>query len=109
MSTEHSDIERLRRVSKRLLRDAQAGEPAALRLLVRTDRSVRLADAQYAGSKAIGFPSWPALVAEGSERGFTPPRDETRTRFLLVRSGTRISDGLSTRQHSATGLSELGR
>ena len=109
MSTEHSDIERLRRVSKRLLRDAQAGDPAALRLLVRTDRPVRLADAQYAVAKAIGFPSWPALVAAGSETGFTPTRDEPRTRLLLVRSGKRISDGLSTRQHSATGLSELGQ
>jgi probable phosphoglycerate mutase len=68
-----------------------------------------LADAQHAVAKAIGFPSWPALIAAGGQRGFAPPPDEPRTRLLLVRSGKRISDGVSTRQHTAPGLSALGK
>jgi broad specificity phosphatase PhoE len=108
MSTEHPDIERLRRVSKRLLRDARAGKPEALRMLVRTDREPRLADAQYAVAKKVGFASWPALVATAGTYGFLPSSDELRTRLILVRAGRRITDGLIG-QHRAPGLSPLGR
>ena len=108
MATEHPDIERLRRVSKRLLRDARAGKPEALRMLVRTDREPRLADAQYAVAKKVGFASWPALVATAGPHGFVPSSDELRTRLILVRAGSRIKDGLVA-QHRATGLSPLGQ
>ena len=109
MSTEHSDVERLRRVSKRLLRDARADKPEALRVLVRTDRELRLADVQFAVAKGVGFASWPALVAAAAgPHGFLPSSDELRTRLILVRAGARIKDGLVA-QHRATGLSPLGR
>ena len=108
MSTEHPDIERLRRVSKRLLRDARAGKPEALRMLIRTDREPRLADAQYAVAKKVGFASWPALLATAGSHGFLPSSDERRTRLILVRAGRRIKDGLFG-QHRAPGLSPLGQ
>jgi probable phosphoglycerate mutase len=108
MSTEHPDVERLRRVSKRLLRDARAGKPEALRMLIRTDREPRLADAQYAVAKKIGFASWPAMVAAAGSRGFVPSSDEPRTRLILVRGAKRISDG-RVAQHRAIGLSPLGQ
>jgi broad specificity phosphatase PhoE len=90
MSSERSDIERLRRTSKRLLRDARAGKPEALRKLVRTDREPQLADAQYAVAKTLGFQSWPELVATVG-----PGRDTHRRNVI--------------QQHTGPGLSDLGR
>ena len=108
MSTERSDVERLRRVSKRLLRDARAGKPEARQMLVRTDREPRLADAQFAVAKKVGFSSWPVLVATAGTHGFVPSSDERRTRLILVRAGRRIKDG-RIGQHRASGLSPLGQ
>lgn len=62
MPSRYPDLDLLRRQAKRLLRQAMEGDPGALRLFARTDRSPQLADAQYAVAKVVGFSSWPALV-----------------------------------------------
>jgi probable phosphoglycerate mutase len=107
MSSEHSDIERLRRTSKRLLRDARAGKREALRLLARTDREPKLADAQYAVAKTLGFQSWPQMVAALGTGKFTSA-DEPRTRLVLVRAGTRENRRV-IQQHVGPGLSAVGQ
>ena len=55
------DLDQARRRAKELLRDARAGDAGALARL-RDDRSPRLADAQAAIARELGFRSWPQLV-----------------------------------------------
>ena len=57
------DLDQARRRAKELLRAARAGDPGALARM-RDDRAPRLADAQRAVAADLGFPSWPAMVAE---------------------------------------------
>ena len=56
------DLDQARRQAKELLRAARSGDVRALARL-RSDRTPRLADAQAAVARELGFPSWPALVA----------------------------------------------
>jgi ankyrin repeat protein len=64
-----ANLEQQHKLAKDLLRDARAGDPAALSRLtsVRSDAGVtrppRLADAQLAIAREAGFESWPLLVA----------------------------------------------
>jgi ankyrin repeat protein len=51
------DLDQARRRAKELLRAARAGTAQ-----LRDDRAPRLADAQHAVARELGFPSWPALV-----------------------------------------------
>lgn len=55
------DLGQARTQAKELLRAAQTGDIQALSRL-RADRSPRLADAQAAVARDLGFRSWPALV-----------------------------------------------
>ena len=104
----YPDLDVLRRQAKKLLRRAKDGDPAALRLFPRADRSPQLADAQYAVAKAVGFSSWPDLVraVEASRRDRQRP--ELRTRLILVRGGQGDARGRFN-QHDGPGLDELGR
>jgi probable phosphoglycerate mutase len=108
MSSDRTDIERLRETSKRLLRDARAGKPEALRLLVRTDREPLLADAQHAVATKLGFRSWPQMVAAAGQHPRFVSVDEPRTRVVLVRAGTRNNRGV-IQQHTSSGLSTIGQ
>lgn len=79
----HLDQQRTR--AKELLRDARAGDEAAHARLraARTDaatpdRPPRLADAQFAIARELGFASWPALVAEIESRDVARFRDAVR-------------------------------
>jgi hypothetical protein len=56
------DLDQARRQAKELLRAARSGDARALARL-RSDRTPRLADAQAAVARELGFRSWPALVA----------------------------------------------
>jgi hypothetical protein len=56
------DLDQARRQAKELLRAAKSGDPSAAARL-RGDRTSRLADAQAAVARELGFRSWPALVA----------------------------------------------
>ena len=108
MHSWYPDLDLLRRQAKRLLRQAKAGDPAALRLFPRVDRSPQLADAQYAVANVVGFSSWPALVrAVESSRG-DKERVERRTRLILVRNGHGDSRGRFN-QHDGPPLDEVGR
>jgi ankyrin repeat protein len=73
------DLDQARRRAKELLRPARAGDPDALARM-RDDRAPRLADAQRAVAADLGFPSWPALVAEAETSG--GDRDERRARLV---------------------------
>ena len=53
------DLDQARRQAKELLRAARSGNAQALSRL-RSDRTPRLADAQAAVARELGFPSWPA-------------------------------------------------
>jgi ankyrin repeat protein len=57
------DLEQARKRAKELLRRARAGDEDALARL-RSDREPRLADAQLAVARELGFTSWPALKHE---------------------------------------------
>ncbi|HEX4672961.1 MAG TPA: ankyrin repeat domain-containing protein, partial [Solirubrobacteraceae bacterium] len=57
------DLDQARRQAKELLRAARSGNAQALSRL-RSDRAPRLADAQAAVARELGFRSWPALVEE---------------------------------------------
>ncbi len=108
MHRPYPDIDLLRRQAKRLLRQAKDGDPGALRLLPRADRSPMLADAQYAVAKVVGFSSWPALVgAVESSRG-DMERPDRRTRLILVRNGRGDSAGRFN-QHDGPRLDQVGR
>lgn len=56
------DLDQARRQAKELLRAARSGDAEALARL-RGDRTPRLADAQAAVARELGFRSWPALLA----------------------------------------------
>lgn len=61
------DLDQARRQAKELLRAARSGDALALATL-RSDRAPRLADAQAAVARELGFRSWPALVAADDAR-----------------------------------------
>jgi hypothetical protein len=65
------DLDQARRQAKELLRAARSGDARALARF-RADRTPRLADAQAAVARELGFSSWPALVAgvPDDARGF---------------------------------------
>jgi hypothetical protein len=65
------DLDQARRQAKELLRAARSGDARALARF-RADRTPRLADAQAAVARELGFSSWPALVAgvPSDARGF---------------------------------------
>lgn len=108
MHTRYPDLDLLRRQAKRLLREAKEGDPKALRLLARTDRSPRLADAQYAVAKVVGFSSWPALVRAVESSGSDAEQPDVRTRLILVRNGQGNSEGRFN-QHDGPLLDVVGR
>ena len=76
-----ANLEQQHRLAKDLLRDARAGDPAALARLtsVRPDagvvRPLKLADAQLAIARETGFDSWPALVEQLQQRDLKSFRD----------------------------------
>jgi ankyrin repeat protein len=79
------NLDQQRTLAKELLRDARAGDEAALARLraVRADaatatRPLKLADAQLALARELGFPSWPKLVDELQTRDVTRFRDAVR-------------------------------
>jgi ankyrin repeat protein len=76
------DLDQARRRAKELLRAARRGD-----VQLREDREPRLADAQRAVARELGFPSWPALIShvEGS-RG---DRQERRRRLVAAALGGR--------------------
>ena len=61
------NLDQARRQAKELLSAARAGDADA-RARMRSDRALRLADAQRAVASELGFRSWPALVAHGDGR-----------------------------------------
>src|ERR1700750_2950340 len=74
------NIDQARRRARELLRAARAQDPEAL-APSRHDRGPRLADAQRAVARDLGFPSWPALVhhvegARGDREQRRAPRRE---------------------------------
>ena len=108
MPSRYPDIDLLRRQAKRLLRQAKEGDPRALRLFRRTDRSPQLADAQHAVATTIGFSSWPALVRAVESARSDAERPELRTRLILVRNGHGDSRGRFN-QHRGPDLDDLGQ
>ncbi len=76
------DLDQARRRAKELLRAARAGEAQ-----LRDDREPRLADAQHAVARELGFPSWPALVADVEASG--GDREERRARLVHAALGGR--------------------
>ena len=81
------DLDQARRRAKELLRAARAGDRQALSRL-RADRSPRLADAQHAVARELGFASWPALVAHAD--AVHGDRDERRRRLVSAALGGRL-------------------
>jgi ankyrin repeat protein len=73
------DLEQARRRAKELLRAARAGDQYALAQM-RDDRAPRLADAQRAIARQLGFSSWPALVDH--EQATVGDREERRMRLV---------------------------
>jgi ankyrin repeat protein len=81
------DLAQARRRAKELLRGARAGDPDALARL-RSDRAPRLADAQRAVARELGFASWPALVAHVDVAH--GDREERRRRLVHAALGGRV-------------------
>lgn len=81
------DFEQARKRAKELLRRASAGDEEALRRL-RSDRAPRLADAQHAVARELGFASWSALKhsVEAERAGF----DERVERFVQDATAGRL-------------------
>ena len=75
------DLDQARRQAKELLRAARSGDARALARF-RTDRTPRLADAQAAVARELGFRSWPALVASVVRVAVEEGDDEVVTRLL---------------------------
>ena len=71
------DLEQARRRAKELLRAARRGET-----VLRDDREPRLADAQHAVARDLGFASWPVLVAHVETTG--GDRAERRARLVAA-------------------------
>lgn len=80
------DLDQARRRAKELLRAARARDVDALALM-RDDRAPRLADAQRAVATALGFASWPALVAHADAS--SGDRVERRARLVRAALGGR--------------------
>src|SRR4051794_28322379 len=80
------DLDQARRRAKELLRAARAGDTEALARM-RADRAPRLADAQRAIARELGFASWPALLAHvDAAQG---DREERRRRLVDAALGER--------------------
>ncbi len=94
------DLDQARRRAKELLRDSRAGTAQMLH-----DRSPRLADAQHAGARELGFPSWPALVGHME----APRGDLQERRARLVAAALDGRDDIAERllAHDA-GLARAG-
>ncbi|MGZ4179663.1 MAG: ankyrin repeat domain-containing protein [Solirubrobacteraceae bacterium] len=75
------DLDQARRQAKELLRAARSGDARALARF-RTDRTPRLADAQAAVARELGFRSWPALVSGVVLVAVDEGDDEVVTRLL---------------------------
>ena len=85
MSAQHprvpTNLEQQHKLAKNLLRDARAGDPAALARVkaVRADaravRPLQLADAQLVIARESGFDSWPMLVEHLQQRDIKAFRD----------------------------------
>ena len=98
------DLDQARRRAKELLRAARAEDPEALARL-RADRAPRLADAQFAVARELGFASWPALVAHvDAVRG---DRDERRRRLVHAALGGRL-DRVEALLENDPGLARAG-
>ena len=75
------NLEQQHKLAKDLLRDAKAGDPAALARVksVRADagvtRPLQLADAQLAIARDAGFDSWPRVVEHLQHRDIKAFRD----------------------------------
>lgn len=82
------DLVQARRQAKELLRAARSGDVDALSRF-RADRPPRLADAQTAVARAVGFRSWPAFV-RGLLQAAVEEGDVERLRALMA-------DGASVR------------
>jgi broad specificity phosphatase PhoE len=104
----YPDVEVFRRQAKRLLRQAKGGDPQAALLLPRTDRPFRLADAQFAVARAVGFQSWPALVRAMDSWTRVARQTEVRTRLVLVRGGEGDAAGRFS-EHGGPRLNDIGR
>src|SRR5688572_22857874 len=94
------DLDQARRRAKELLRAARAGTAQ-----LRDDRAPRLADAQHAVARELGFPSWPALVGHvEASRG-----DLQERRARLVAAALNGRDDIAERllAHDA-GLARAG-
>jgi ankyrin repeat protein len=90
------NLDQARRRAKELLRAVRAGDQQAMARL-RADRSPRLADAQHAVARELGFTSWPALVAHvDAVRG---DRDERRRRLVAAALGGRLDRVEALLQH----------
>jgi ankyrin repeat protein len=76
------DLDQARRRAKELLRGARAGSAQ-----LRDDRAPRLADAQHAVARELGFSSWPALV--GHVEASQGDREERRARLVRAALGGR--------------------
>ena len=105
-----NEVDRLRRIARRLQRDARAGKPDTLAMFTRTDRLI-LADAQHALAIRCGYSSWAALIAQGGptarvEREYAMPR----TKLLLIYHGERAkTDAEPTHRQPTSGpLSDRG-
>lgn len=107
MNSPYPDLSQLRLDAKKLLRAARGDDTTALKHLPRQDRTPRLADAQFAIARSVGFTSWPALIAAlgAWEQGRHPV--DMRTRILLVRRGDRTPTGRIT-GHDDGGLNDSG-
>ena len=68
MNPARIDVARARRDAKRLLAAARAGDPQALAAL-RRDRPPRLADAQHAVARSLGYARWNELVLACEDSG----------------------------------------
>src|SRR5436305_12027872 len=75
------NLDQARRQAKELLSAARAGDADALARM-RSDRALRLADAQRAVARELGFRSWPALVARGDARADIAARGNARAEHL---------------------------
>jgi hypothetical protein len=62
------DVDQLRRQARDLHRAAAAGEPEAVDRIRRVSDRIALSAAQLAVAREYGYPSWPALRAEGERR-----------------------------------------
>jgi ankyrin repeat protein/antitoxin (DNA-binding transcriptional repressor) of toxin-antitoxin stability system len=102
---EHPHLDQARRRAKELLREAQAGDPAAIARLGAVSAPLTLAGAQLALARELGQPSWTALIREIEARTASIP--EPVMRFL--RSSVNLQIGQAARMlHSDPTLADSG-